>query len=75
MVIIGYSRIFSPGYGRDPYPRRVCMGIAGYYCIVGQYETRNVLIAPARRDQRKSKFGPRHGIKLIEVYAMTKSEF
>jgi hypothetical protein len=33
---------------------------------------------PARRtqpDHRKSKFGLRHGIKLIELYAMTKSEF
>ena len=26
-------------------------------------------------DHRKSKFGLRHGIKLIELYAMTKSEF
>jgi hypothetical protein len=29
----------------------------------------------ARRDQRKSKFGLRQGIKLIELYALTESEF
>ena len=29
----------------------------------------------ARRDHRKSKFGLRHAIKLLELYCMTKSEF
>jgi hypothetical protein len=29
----------------------------------------------ARRDHRKSKFGLRHRIKLIELYTVTKSEF
>jgi hypothetical protein len=35
----------------------------------------DVVTASARRDNRKSKFGLPHGIKLIELYAMTKSEF
>ncbi len=37
--------------------------------------TRDIVIAPARRGHRKSKFRLRHGIKLTEIYAMTKSEF
>ena len=45
------------------------------YCILDKNGTREVVIAPARRDHRKSKFGLRHGLKLIELYAMTKSEF
>ena len=45
------------------------------YCVVGWNKTREVVIAPARRDHRTSKFGLRHGIELIEIYAMTNSEF
>ena len=46
-----------------------------YYCWVERNKTRDVFIALARRDHRKSKFGLRHSIKLIELYCMTKSEF
>ena len=35
----------------------------------------DVATSLARWDHRKSKFGLRHDIKLIEIYVMTKSEF
>ena len=45
------------------------------YCIVGQNETPDVALSLAWRDHRKSKFGLRHRIKLIQLYTVTKSEF
>ena len=45
------------------------------YCRLERDKTRDIASPLARRDHRKSKFGLRHGIKLIELYAMTKSEF
>ena len=36
-----------------------------HYCVIEKNRTWGVVIAPARRDHRKSKFGLRHGIKLI----------
>ena len=38
-------------------------------------QIRDVVIASSRSCDRKSKFGLRHAIKLIELYCMTKSEF
>jgi hypothetical protein len=34
-----------------------------------------IVIASSRPDHRKSKFGLRHEIKLIDLYCMTKSDF
>jgi hypothetical protein len=45
------------------------------YCRVEQNRAGDVAAARARRDHRKSKFGLRHAIKLIELYGVTKSEF
>ena len=45
------------------------------YCRVEQNGTRDVATSIARPDHRKSKFGLRHAIKLIELYCVTKSEF
>ena len=45
------------------------------YCTVERNGTPDVAAASSQPDRRKSKFGLRHGIKLIELYAMTKSEF
>ena len=45
------------------------------YCQIGQNGTRDVIIAIARRDHRKSKFGLRQATKLNELYGVTKSEF
>ena len=45
------------------------------YCTVERNGTPDVAAASSRRHHRKSKFGLRHAIKLIELYCMTKSEF
>ena len=49
------------------------------YCTIEWNKTRDVAAPSSRRDHRKSKFGLRRGINLIELYAMhdamTKSEF
>jgi hypothetical protein len=49
--------------------------LSNHYCRVERNRTGDVATPIARRDHRKSKFGLRHGIKLIEFYAMTKFEF
>jgi hypothetical protein len=61
----------------DPYEDLV-LGIhlvSGTYCRVERNGTRVVAATSSRRDHRKSKFGLRYDIKLIELYVMTKSEF
>jgi hypothetical protein len=45
------------------------------YCKLEKNKTRDVASSRSRRDHRKSKFGLRDDIKLIELYFMTKSEF
>jgi hypothetical protein len=40
-----------------------------------QIKNCDLVIAFSQPDHRKSKFGLRHGIMLIELYAMTESEF
>jgi hypothetical protein len=45
------------------------------YCKVERNETPDVASSIVRRDHRKSKFGLRHHIKLIELYTVTTSEF
>ena len=56
---------------------QVCIEVLGSlgYCRVERNGTPDVSAASSRRDHRKSKFGLRHAIKLIELYGVTKSEF
>jgi hypothetical protein len=44
------------------------------YCRVERNGTADVATPIARWDHRKSKFGLRHALNLIELYCMTKSE-
>jgi hypothetical protein len=55
--------------------RRARRARAGLTVYPPWIQIRDVAAARAQSYDRKSKFGLRHGIKLIELYAMTKSEF
>ena len=60
---------------RETVDRIRCYSDLFCYCRVERNRTRDVAAPLARRHHRKSKFGLRHDIKLIELYVMTKSEF
>jgi hypothetical protein len=63
--------LLSTQYGRVHVGIRILLE----YCKVEQNKTPDIATPSSRRDHRKSKFGPRHGVKLIELYGVTKSEF
>jgi hypothetical protein len=48
--------------------------IFSYYKLE-RNKTADVATSRSRRDHRKSKFGLRHAIKLIDIYCVMKSEF
>jgi hypothetical protein len=56
---------------------QACNSYVQLYTVneVERNKTVNVAATSSWRDHRKSKFGLRHAIKLIELYGVTKSEF
>ena len=71
----GYARDFVNFREKNSCIPRARRGRARETVYPPRIQIRDVAARIARPDHRKSKFGLRHAIKLIELYGVTKSKF